>query len=809
MTKTFPAISRRRGIGGMFWPLLAFVLVAAAVLTAWGISRSSTRDILDRELDMAVDRLQVHLERWFADRLRVVETLADNMTSELATDADGFREQAGRLLKLFRGMQALNWIDADWKIAVIVPVAGNRRALGADLHVHPEPSVQEALRRASRGSTVTRTSVIKLLQGMRGMATYRRVVDEQGRTLGYVNGVFAVDRIVEACLAESLPRGSCRVVVLDDNGRLVYNSHPGQKWSSWPHSRQKAVMVADRPLQVVVAPSKRRLADLSGPADILYPSIGLLLALVIAWLVRVEMVRRQRLADSEARYRALFVMAGDAIFLMRDDIFIDCNSKATELFDCRREDVIGQPPYRFSPPQQPDGSDSRRRALERIGQAHEQGLVSFEWLHCTLDGRPLECEVTLSKLLISGRDYLLASVRDVSARKAAERQRRDFEKRMLQAQKLESLGVLAGGIAHDFNNLLAVMLGNADLALTDLPAGSEARSSLQEVRLAAQRAAELTNQMLAYAGKGQLMVEAVDLNQLVNNTLRLLQASISKKAQLRLDLREGLPTVLGDRVQLRQVLMNLVINASEALGEEQGYITIRTSLDGKSKDGSDGRVMLEVTDTGCGMNEQLRQKIFDPFFSTKFAGRGLGMAAVLGIVRGHQGEITISSKPGHGTTVRVLLPASGEQARPEQEALSANTGERFDVVVLLVDDESFVRQVGRKMLERLGCRVLTADDGEQALEVFRARSGEIDLVLLDLTMPRKSGEEVFQQMQQIDGRVPVVVCSGFTEQDTASHFTELAPADFLHKPFDLGKLRMVLRRVLRPDKDGGDTAPGK
>lgn len=806
MTSSFPAMRSRRRRGILLWPVFFFLLVAGVVLAAWMVTRQNARGILEREVASSAEQFRVHLQRWFADRLRVVELLAGQLAARQSVDLDDFRARARALYGIFPDLQALNFIDADWKIAVIVPVAGNRRALGADLHLHPEPSVPAALRRASQGAAITRSSVIDLLQGMHGMATYRRIAGEQGRTLGYVNGVFAVERIVQSCLAESLSSEQFRVAVLDENNNPVFNNDPQREWRRWPYRLQKTARVADRPLRIVVAPSRGRLAALYGLADVLYPVIGLLLAVVIAWLARVQLVRRQRLADSEARYRALFVMAGDAIFLLRDDIFIDCNSKACELFDCSREDIVGQPPYRFSPPRQPGGEDSRELARQRIRQAHDKGLVSFEWLHSTRDGRELECEVTLSRVSISGSDHLLASVRDVSARKAAERERREFEQRLQQSQKLESLGVLAGGIAHDFNNLLAVVLGNADLALHDLPPDCDSRSLLEEIRIAARRAAELTNQMLAYAGKGQLTVEAVDLNRLVHGTMSLLRASISKKAQLHLDLKEDLPAVLGDRVQLRQVLMNLVINASEALGGEAGHLTIRTSVELQP---GNGKVVLEVADTGCGMEEDVRRKIFDPFFTTKFAGRGLGMAAVLGIVRGHQGQITVSSKPGRGSTVRIALPATSEQAQPAKAEADNGADESFSAVVLLVDDESFVRQVGRKMLERLGCQVLTADEGEQALEVFRARSAEIDLVLLDLTMPRKSGEEVFQEMQQIDASVPVVVCSGFTEQDTAGHFTERAPADFLHKPFDLWKLRQVLRRVLRPGAGRDDGAAGK
>ena len=301
------------------------------------------------------------------------------------------------------------------------------------------------------------------------------------------------------------------------------------------------------------------------------------------------------------------------------------------------------------------------------------------------------------------------------------------------AQKLESLGVLAGGIAHDFNNILMAIIGNADLALMRINKESPAVENLHRIEQAAARAADLAKQMLAYSGKGKFVVENVDLNTLLEEMLHMLEVSISKKAVLRLNLHQPLPPVEADATQMRQIVMNLVINASEAIGDKSGVIAITTGcmdcdrnylkdvwLDENLADGL--YVYLEIADTGCGMDKETLAKLFDPFFTTKFTGRGLGMAAVLGIVRGHKGAIKVYSEPGRGTTFKILLPASGRPA--ELFNGDSHTDDwQGSGTVLLVDDEETVRGIGAEMLKELGFTAITAGDGREAVEIFKSSSG--------------------------------------------------------------------------------------
>lgn len=392
--------------------------------------------------------------------------------------------------------------------------------------------------------------------------------------------------------------------------------------------------------------------------------------------------------------------------------------------------------------------------------------------------------------------------REMQERQREEKARRELEARIQHTQRLESLGVLAGGIAHDFNNLLAVIMGRAGLALADLPQESSSRANIEEVICAARTAAGLTQQMLAYSGRGRFTVELINLSQLIEDVTRLLAAVISKKAILRLNVPADLPLIEGDPAQLRQVVINLLTNASDALGEHSGRIQVTTG----SQEYGDGElpslvpdrnlpggayVFLEVVDTGCGMDRATMAKIFDPFFTTKFTGRGLGLAAVHGIVRGHHGALQVRSEPGHGSSFRIVLPAAAGKIIPPRAKADDAVQEidwRPDGVVLVVDDEPAIRALAGQILERSGAKVVTAVDGDDAVRQFEAHRDAISAVLLDLTMPGMDGDEVFRQLIAAKPDVKVILCSGYDGHDVNLKLGFDRPAGFLRKPYSPAEL---------------------
>jgi two-component system cell cycle sensor histidine kinase/response regulator CckA len=402
---------------------------------------------------------------------------------------------------------------------------------------------------------------------------------------------------------------------------------------------------------------------------------------------------------------------------------------------------------------------------------------------------------------------LLGTVQDITERKQAEDERLKLEAQVLQAQKMESLGILAGGIAHDFNNILTPLLGNADLVVSNLPSHSPIRPLLHDIQKAGRRAADLTRQMLAYSGQGNFVIEDIDINALVQDMSSLLESSTSKKVGLSYELSADLPAVRADATQLRQIVLNLVSNGSEAVGDKGGVVRVSTDttqcdrafLDAASPGGelAEGRyVTIEVTDTGCGMDEETKAKVFDPFFTTKFTGRGLGLAAVEGIVRGHKGAILVESELGKGTTFKVLLPALEHPATRVEARTKEETGWRGTGTILVVDDEEMVRTVAVRILKRLGFSVLMASDGVEAINIFRERHDEIACVLLDLKMPNMDGKETFDELCRINADVPVILCSGYSEQDSTEQFGDRGLAGFIAKPYNKTNVRDKLREVL-------------
>jgi len=387
-------------------------------------------------------------------------------------------------------------------------------------------------------------------------------------------------------------------------------------------------------------------------------------------------------------------------------------------------------------------------------------------------------------------------------------ERKRADARLQQTQKLESIGLLAGGIAHDFNNLLVGVIGNASLALETLPANSPAVEMLHGVIRTGEQLANLTRQMLAYAGKGRFYVERLNLSELVPEMSRLIQPSIPKKITLRFDLEEKLPFIEADRGQVQQVFMNLVLNAAEAIGAgSAGTVSVKTgslvvdeAYIRKNPDAGDLEkgvyACLEVSDTGCGMDAETRGKVFDPFFSTKFTGRGLGLAAVSGIVRSHKGFIQVDSTPGQGSCFTVLLPAvAGVQAKPRpQETQAAGPG-----TILVVDDEQVVREIAKKSLERHGFEVLTANNGMEAIEIAKRHPGEIGLVLLDLSMPGMNGEEVLPELRKFRPEVKVVVSSGYSETETMALFQGQQVYGFIQKPYTSARLFERVKEALARD----------
>lgn len=440
------------------------------------------------------------------------------------------------------------------------------------------------------------------------------------------------------------------------------------------------------------------------------------------------------------------------------------------------------------------------------GQSHFESQLDL----LTLDAKPLPVYMRLVKDR-EDDDWseILVSYADLSRQKEEEKKRQDLERRVMETQKLESLGCLASGVAHDFNNLLVSILGNADLALQEIEEESPASLALQEIHKASLKAADLCRQMLSYSGQGKSEFDLLDLNQLTQGLRYLVRSLIPRKIELRQLLSDPPPVIQGDSSQIQQMIVNLVSNSVEALGSEKGRILIETGLLEAGEKfllsvytscplQPGPYAFLKVEDDGPGIPEKFLGQIFDPFFTTKLTSRGMGLAAVQGIARMHEGGVIVQNGDEGGTRMMVLLPMgtkTPEAVRPALPAEEVTTEWNASGRILLVDDEPGVRRVGTRMLVKLGFEVVLAEDGLQAVEIFHARHEEIDGVILDLTMPRMNGHEAMGRMLDVDPEMPIFISSGFSERESVPATGPRLHADFIQKPYTLKRVRRALQCI--------------
>ncbi len=512
------------------------------------------------------------------------------------------------------------------------------------------------------------------------------------------------------------------------------------------------------------------------------------------------------ITESKQAEAAVALMAGivefsdDAIISMDlNGTILTCNAGAERVYGHSAQEIAGRSIEILLPPER---VHEEREILHRLRQGER--AEHFETVRVRKDGKQIQMSLTVSPVRNKAGQVIGVSdiARDITGQK-------QFEEQLRQTQKLESLGVLAGGIAHDFNNLLTGIMGNASLLLNDTLPGSTSAAFADAIVRASERAADLTRQLLAYAGKGRFTMAPVDCSELVREINSLIDASVPKKVKLRLHLNDRLPAALADASQLEQLIMNLIINGAEAIGGNAGTVSVRTGVQyvngaylrnasGFLDEMEEGQyVTLEVQDDGCGMDEEIKSRIFDPFFTTKFTGRGLGLAAVRGIIRRHKGGLQMHTAPGEGTTFKVWLPAAqGGVAPSKADLTTARKDLRGKATILVVDDEEMVRNLAKAILERFGYTVLVAEDGQQAIEIVSKAGDQLAAVLLDMTMPILSGAETLVHLKRMAPGLPIIASSGHSEITARAGFGNDDLAGFVQKPYTSTRLAEAVKEVL-------------
>ncbi len=593
--------------------------------------------------------------------------------------------------------------------------------------------------------------------------------------------------------------GYTREELLGKSSRMLYGTDEDFEYVG----REKYAQISERNIGTVETRWQRKdgtMIDVllsSAPIDINDLSIGVTFtALDITSRKQVE----KNLRESEEQYRSLF-QNNHSVMLLVDpktaDI-VDANPAAVSFYGWSYEALTSKKIFNIN-------TLTKEQVFNEMKKARMEQRKQFYFQHCLASGEIRDVEVYSGPIKVHGKKLLFSIVYDITARKKAEEEKVALEGQLLHAQKMESIGTLSGGIAHDFNNLLGIILGNAEMAMDDVPELHPAKLNLNEIRTASLRARDVVKQLLSFGRKTDPKQRPVRLVQIVEDALKFLRFSIPTSIEIRQNIQDDTDdSILADSTQINQVMINLCTNAAHAMEDTGGVMTIGIQniyLDQISAavypDMPPGNyVKLTVSDTGPGIDPEIKDRIFDPYFTTKEVGKGsgIGLSVVHGIVKNHSGAISVDSKFGKGTTLSILFPAAGEEAvietEPDEKLSTGN--ER----ILFVDDEESMAEIGRRRLERLGYQVESKTNSIEALELFRADPDQFDLVITDMTMPHITGDKLVKEVLKIRPGMPTILCTGFSEKINEEKAKEIGVREYIEKPFNRGKLSRLVRKVL-------------
>ena len=812
----------RGGRARLLLTLVPWVVLAAGVGASWFVSRALARQEASARANLLATGLAQATEG-LARRLDEVEATVRSLAGLGAAGGDPTAEEwqeqveAVRALQRHAGIHFLAWIPAKADTPVRLSPPAQAEGVEGALNGARPAELQALLAEARAQSDGLALSLVDLPAGwtMPRSLLVAAHGSRSGKGRGWALAALDPQEMLRGVLG-SRPVAGLRFQILDSGAtgpRAVIFSAAGDAKEPLAAveglTREAEVPLGSNPWIVRVA-----LDDAATPEAWPLPRRALAggLATTLACFLLTLMLARgrtrledlaTRLQESEDGFRAMTEAASCMILIYADQLEY-INRAGAEILGWRPEEMVGHNRLDFVHPLDREWVSARWEARRR----GEEVPNHYEFRIINRAGETRWVDFSAATITLRGRIYGLGTALDITDRMSAHEEHLQMERKLLDAQKLESLGLLAGGIAHDFNNLLAVIQGHAGILREEVGDSTQADESLSRIEETCRRAAELVRQMLAYSGRGRFQVKPMDLNHELEGVGHLLSVSLPKDVVLRYELGRDLPAVEADPSQVQQVVLNLVTNAAEAMAEGGGQIVLRTGVAKLDRPAIAGLraaeamvpgrfVWLEVEDEGCGMDPATQARVFDPFFTTKFTGRGLGLAAMQGIVRSHQGGVSLESEPGKGTRFRVYFPSLDSSLPEATLAQIQRASYRGEGLVLVVDDEPAIRDLARTLMERVGFQVLLAGDGFEALDLYRHHHEELALVIMDLVMPRMGGVEAHTRMHELDPSVPMLLMSGFGHEEAVSEMEAQGKAFFLPKPFGRQALMDAVARMAR------------
>ena len=767
-------------------PLVLLLILISSTFVLY-LNLSEKQDLeLQTTTKITTEQAGKRLESWVKVRTHVLWQVVDRVPPLNGGSSTPFVNGAFNVILQHSGLLAVNWINKDLTIAIVVPTEGNEKALGRSLKEHPDPEVRRTLDRVLKTKAFAATPPVELLQGGAGIAAYLPVYDDAGKLLGLVNGVFRIREMVDAALPEPELRSRFRLALIDENGKTRVNlgdlnlQNPSRFVFSYP------INLFDQSWTLVLEPYPGYISEFSGRGKIFFLVLGFIFALAISGFLHLLLMRQDLLREKESRYRSLFERSRDAIYLSQvDGQIIDANKACQELLRYTLPEVRRLDANMLY--QSEDVFDKLIASLTDFGFVQDVPATLIR-----RDGKTVSCLMTASYFLdatgaIEGIQWI---IRDIS-------EKLELEEKFHQAQKMEALGRLAGGIAHDFNNLLTAQFGQVELIRSALPPNSAATPYVQDFQDTTERAAELTRRLLAFSRKQPVKPRLVNLNEVIRSAEKLLGRLISEDVTMTIALGNTCGYVNVDPVQVEQVLFNLVVNARDAM-QNGGELTIRTECiqspafeDENSESSVENKfIRMIVTDSGTGIPPEIIPHIFEPYFTTKpeTKGTGLGLATVFGVMEQLHGRIDLKSTMGEGTTFFLDFPISMSTTDNNHDSESSNGPFRGKGVILIVEDDDSVRLTTQELLRTLGYVVESASTPEEGIRQCEMRNGELSLLLTDIVMPGMSGPEMIKKLRERYPRLRYLYMSGHTPQDYYRRGLLGPNDDILQKPFTVREL---------------------